>query len=113
MKIWELDEYQVETRRTDGAPADGQTPKLAVLALGLTGESGEFADLLKKHLGHGHPLDKDKALKELGDVLWYVARLADELDASLSDVATANVEKLRVRYPDGFSTAASLTRADQ
>lgn len=99
-----LAEYQVATGRTAGDDS------LAILALGLAGESGEFADIVKKHLGHGHPLDDDKALKELGDVLWYVARAAAKLGFTLDDVAAANIAKLRKRYPDGFSTVASLHR---
>lgn len=106
-----LDEYQAETRRTMSSIGDEKL-QLAVLALGLTGESGELADMIKKHLGHGHPLDKNKVIKEIGDVLWYAARIADALDVSLSTVVLSNVEKLRIRYPNGFSTEASLNRAD-
>lgn len=106
-----LDEYQAETRRTMSSIGDEKL-QLAVLALGLTGESGELADMIKKHLGHGHPLDKNKVIKEIGDVLWYAARLADSLKVPLSMVVLENVKKLRIRYPNGFSTEASLNRAD-
>lgn len=82
-------------------------------ALGLCGEAGEFADLLKKHLYHGHPLIHDRATKELGDVLWYVALACERLGVSLEAVARANIEKLLKRYPEGFSTKASLARADE
>jgi len=81
-------------------------------AMGLCGEAVECADLLKKHLYHGHPLVRDEASKELGDVLWYIALACDRLGFAMGDVANANVEKLRKRYPDGFSTAASLARVD-
>jgi NTP pyrophosphatase (non-canonical NTP hydrolase) len=81
-------------------------------AMGLCGEAGEFADLLKKHLYHGHPLDHDRATKELGDVLWYVALACERLGVSLEAVAGANIEKLLKRYPDGFSSEASLRRVD-
>lgn len=101
-----LNEYQSETYRTAG------DDNLAVLALGLAGEAGEFADLVKKHLGHGHPLDKVKAMKELGDQLWYIARAAAKLGYTLNDVAVANVEKLQKRYPQGFSTEASINREE-
>lgn len=101
-----LNEYQSETARTAG------DDNLAILALGLAGESGEFADIVKKHLGHGHPLDTEKAVKELGDVLWYIARSAAVLGCTLNDVAKANVEKLQKRYPLGFSTAASINREE-
>ncbi len=102
-----LDVYQFEARRTVGDST------LAVLALGVAGEAGEVADLIKKHVGHGHQLDKDKLVKELGDVLYYVATLADAVGVPLSEVAAKNIAKLRVRYPDGFSTERSLNRLDE
>lgn len=103
-RVFSLDGYQRLTRRTAGDTS------LAVLALGIAGEAGEVADTVKKHVGHGHPLDFDHLAEELGDLLWYVAALADAVGASLSDIANFNVEKLRRRYPDGFSTERSLNR---
>jgi NTP pyrophosphatase (non-canonical NTP hydrolase) len=105
-----LDDYQALAARTIGnrTPAD----QLSNMALGLAGEAGETADMLKKHLFHGKPLDVDELVKELGDVLWYVAGMATAIGASLDDVAQRNVDKLRKRYPDGFSTEASAKRAD-
>jgi NTP pyrophosphatase (non-canonical NTP hydrolase) len=82
------------------------------LPCGLAGESGEVADLIKKQIGHGHDLDKDKLTKELGDVLWYLSQVAQQYEISLSTVATANIEKLRKRYPDGFTEAASKNRTE-
>jgi NTP pyrophosphatase (non-canonical NTP hydrolase) len=84
----------------------------ATFALGLAGEAGEVCELLKKHWGHGHDLDQEKLKKELGDVLWYVAALAAQFQIELEDVAAANVAKLRSRYPQGFSSAASIARVD-
>jgi NTP pyrophosphatase (non-canonical NTP hydrolase) len=86
---------------------------LAVAGLGLTGEAGEVADLIKKTVGHGHALDRDKVLEEVGDVLWYVAMLTTLLDADLSSIAAANVEKLRRRYPNGFDPERSKHRDAQ
>lgn len=107
-----LDRYQEQAARTLGKPGELHG-SLAVLALGLAGEAGEVADLLKKHLGHGHPLDKEKLVKELGDVLWYVAGLANNLGVALSEVAGRNIEKLKARYPDGFSTERSVNRRNE
>lgn len=105
-----LKEFQVHAVRTV-APLDHVTG-LAVGALGLTGEAGEFADLIKKHLGHGHPLDYEAAIRELGDVLWYVATCSARLGVSLEEVAKVNVEKLQARYPDGFSSERSMRRSE-
>ena len=97
--------YQALAQRTAGEI----TP--AIAALGLAGEAGEVADLLKKHLGHGHPLDVDQLRTELGDVLWYIAALCTLYNITLDSVAAANIDKLRKRYPDGFSHEASRTRS--
>ena len=83
-------------------------------ALGLCGEAGEFADLVKKAMFHGpgHELDVDKAAKELGDVLWYIADAAAALGISLEKVAEMNRDKLRKRYPEGFQPKASAQRTE-
>jgi NTP pyrophosphatase (non-canonical NTP hydrolase) len=101
-----LNEYQREVRRTAATTKDRATQE-CVLALGVAGEAGEVAELVKKHVGHGHAMDKAKLLKELGDVLWYVAALADHMNLSLDAVATANIAKLQARYPDGFDRERS------
>lgn len=113
-RIEGLDAYQEAARRTGAKNNfESEGARLACWGLGLTGEAGEFADLVKKHLFHGRPLVLEKAAKELGDTLWYLAMAADALGLSLSEVATLNIEKLRARYPDGFSHAASAARVDE
>lgn len=99
-----IDQYQEAAMRT------GIEGTLEIFALGLAGEAGEVCDLIKKHFGHGHELDVDKLKLELGDVLWYVAGLAHLLDLNLSEVAYANLDKLKKRYPQGFSHEASRNR---
>jgi len=106
-----LDDYQLLALRTLGSRPPEQ--QLANAALGLAGEAGEVADAIKKHLFHGRPLDRDAVVRELGDCLWYVATMAAAIGASLDEVGATNVDKLRRRYPDGFSSEASLRRADQ
>ena len=83
---------------------------LTNMCMGLAGESGELIDHIKKVCFHGHELDKAYISKELGDILWYVAGLATALKIDLDDVAQANVDKLKARYPEGFSQEASLNR---
>lgn len=81
--------------------------------LGLTGESGEVADLIKKTMFQGHKLSKDDLIKELGDVCWYVASLCTALDVDFEQVLTKNIEKLWIRYPNGFSREDSIERRDE
>ena len=78
--------------------------------MGLCGESGEAIDIVKKHLHQGHPLDKEKLAKELGDVAWYLAETAWALDIPLEQILRGNLEKLRKRYPEGFDTERSMKR---
>jgi len=85
-----FDHYQRKTQETAIYPED---KALEYLALGLNGEAGEVAEKVKKHIRDGKELDEDFA-KELGDVLWYLTRLVDELDANMSEVAESNLDKL-------------------
>ena len=78
--------------------------------MGLCGESGEAIDIVKKHLHQGHPLDKEKLLKELGDIAWYLAEAAYALDTPLDAVLEGNIAKLKARYPAGFDTEKSVHR---
>ena len=82
-------------------------------SLGL-GEAGELQNVVKKHIFHGHSDEEAKAnvLDESGDVLWYLAMLADSYGLTLEDIARHNVEKLRKRYPEGFSEYASQNRTE-
>lgn len=81
-------------------------------ALGLPGEAGEVADLVKKYIFHGHDLNRGELVKEIGDVCWYLALLCHAIDISLEEVMIANIEKLRNRYPEGFSESASINRTE-
>lgn len=106
--------YQQEaakTARTDLVISDQRRQRLAIAAMGLSGESGEVVELLKKWIGHGHELDLDKVAKELGDVLWYIAEICTVLELDLeSDVAGPNLEKLKARYGAKFTEAKSRNR---
>jgi NTP pyrophosphatase (non-canonical NTP hydrolase) len=110
-----MNAYQQEALRTAQVDESNRLEPLGLArdALGVAGEAGEVADLFKKVIGHNHPLDFDKAKKELGDTLWYIAVVAHRLGFSLADVARANIEKLRARYPSGFSSERSINRADE
>ena len=109
--IMEINEYQQLAMRTLN-PALDRKDVLINSVMGLCGEAGEAIDLVKKHLAQGHDLDRDALIKELGDVAWYLAETAYALDVSLDEVCSRNIDKLRRRYPDGFSAERSLHRAD-
>lgn len=106
-----LDEYQQLAARTLGRNRTHEQ-LLANAALGLTGEAGETAEIIKKHLFHDTPLDQDALIKELGDCLWYIGAFATVLGVSLDDVAQRNIDKLRKRYPDGFDSERSRNRTE-
>lgn len=78
--------------------------------MGLCGESGEAIDIVKKWMAQGHALDKAHLAKELGDIAWYLAEAATALDLNLEDIFQANIEKLKKRYPEGFSCEKSQVR---
>lgn len=80
--------------------------------LGLSGEVGEYTDIVKKINFQNHPLEMDKIQKELGDILWYVALACHVWDLKMDDVMGANIEKLKRRYPEGFRSAKSINRKE-
>lgn len=106
MTITDFDTYQQETMRTCGVMDTND--QLILAALGLAGEVGEVVEHIKKWRFHAIPFDTDKLVKELGDVLWYLSVCAEALDAPLSEVATANIEKLRKRYPEKFTMGGGV-----
>ena len=82
--------------------------RLPVMVLGLCGEAGEVADLVKEHLWHGKDYPHAEIKNELGDALGYVSEIATALGLTLEDIAAANIEKLRRRYPDGFAVGGGI-----
>lgn len=90
-----INEFAIYPEAGKGSPL-----ALAYCALGLTGEAGEYSEKVKKLIRDGK-LDKPLSLKELGDVLWYVTRSANELGYSLNDVAEVNLVKLGDRKERG------------
>lgn len=105
-----LNEYQGLSKRT--IPNMDIKEVSANYAMGLSGEAGEVTDLIKKWIYHGHILDIEELAKELGDVLHYVSGLAYMHGIELEEVAEMNIQKLKERYPNGFSTDASRNRKE-
>ncbi len=98
-----FDEYQKKSRKTAKYPAIGDP--IVYPALGLVNEAGEVAGKIKKVFrdkeGKINGETKTALKAELGDVLWYLAQLATELDLSLDEIASYNIEKLYSRLERG------------
>lgn len=107
-----INEYQ-QLAMTTLNPALAKKDVLINGVMGLCGESGEAIDIVKKHLAQGHALDRDKLIKELGDIAWYLAETAFALDVPLEEVLQRNINKLRERYPEGFSAEKSIHRNEE
>jgi NTP pyrophosphatase (non-canonical NTP hydrolase) len=107
-----MNEYQELSKRTMPKKKHYgyDTMDYANYAMGLSGESGEVTDLLKKGLFHGHAGYRDDLKKELGDVLHYLSGLATMYGLTLEEVAKGNIDKLKKRYPEGFSAERSVNR---
>ena len=98
----ELNEYQIEAHKT-AAVFDGPDIRLLCYALSLGGEAGEISNLIGGHIFRLQDLNKDQLKLDLGDALWYIAELSTACGFSLDDIAQANIEKLRTKYPNGFT----------
>ncbi|MCI7222646.1 MAG: nucleoside triphosphate pyrophosphohydrolase family protein [Erysipelotrichaceae bacterium] len=107
----EINEYQRLAMKTNNNQLSLEM-MLVNSALGLAGETGEVVDLIKKHYFHGHQLDKQLLIKELGDVCWYVAQCCQAIDIDMETVMKQNIDKLTKRYPDGFNSSDSINRKD-
>jgi NTP pyrophosphatase (non-canonical NTP hydrolase) len=107
-----INEYQAAALRTAQTDKFLASDLLLNSSLGLCGESGEVADIVKKFRFQGHDLDFEHIAKELGDIAWYLAVGADAIGYDLETILQMNVDKLKARYPDGFSTDRSLHRAE-
>ena len=112
------EDYQTQAMRTNDGQASRRlglafrksfemgidVPQLLEGCLGLLGESGEFGDIIKKWIFYEQDkLDVNQAQKELGDVCWYITLICDAMKWNLNDIMRQNIEKLRARYPDGFT----------
>ena len=83
------------------------------MCMGLAGETGETVDIFKKHIYQGKDLDINDVIEEIGDILWYIANLCNVNKITMKECMESNVEKLRKRYPNGFSIKDALERADK
>ena len=85
---------------SEGLPVE----RLLTAAVGMSAESGEFIEVVKKMIFQGKPINEENLFhlkRELGDVMWYVAQACMALDTSFDEIVEMNVEKLKKRYPGG------------
>ena len=95
---------------------DADVPRLLTAALGLTAESGEFTEVVKKIILQGKPYNEENVFhmkRELGDICWYLAQACMALDTTFDEIIEMNVDKLKARYPGGeFDVHQSENRAE-
>ena len=99
------DVAQLFRRMTDlEVEQDADVPRLLTAALGLTAESGEFTEVVKKIILQGKPYNEENVFhtkRELGDICWYLAQACMALDTTFDEIIEMNVDKLKARYPGG------------
>ena len=105
----QFNDYQKLARNTAGFQGESEE-RLVCALLAMSGEVGELANHVKKGIWHGHGIDRAIVLEELGDVLWYIAETATAVGLHLDNVAEFNIDKLKARYPQGFSEENSKNR---
>lgn len=102
-------EYQALAMRTCNFRREDTESMLRHAVFGLTSEAGEVSGIMQKEY-QGHTFDPEHMKKELGDCLWMIAEVCHALGFSMDDVMELNLEKLRARYPNGFSAEKSINR---
>ena len=104
-------EYQKLAMRTCSIPYDDKNGRLHHAVFGLASEAGEVSGSMQK-VFQGHEFDKEHMKKELGDCLWMIAEACEALDFDMDDVMQLNIDKLKARYPQGFTAENSLHRKE-
>lgn len=83
------------------------------MAVGISGEAGELLDAIKKHVIYNKPLDTENVVEELGDIMFYMEGLMQDLSISGEECIEQNIKKLEVRYAQGYSDKAAQERQDK
>lgn len=104
-----LNDFQNDCLRTTNRKLDWKDTVTNCI-LGASGEVAEISEHFKKHWYHGHELDLNKIIVEIGDVMFYLAWLSDTLGFELEGVAEAVIKKLKKRYGETFNEELSINR---
>lgn len=110
------DEHQKLAYRTAPStyrPLTNKQFELIHAILGLASELGELAGTVKKHVIYGQDLDEENLVEEVGDQDWYAALMLTAISEFRSIAMEKNIEKLRKRYPEGYTDLAAIARADK
>lgn len=110
-------EEMVAALKKPGADiVDSMSPMSASMlhmAVGISGESGELLDAIKKHVIYNKPLDRENVVEEIGDLLFYIEGLMQDVGITKDEIIKHNMEKLTVRYGKKYSDKAAQERADK
>lgn len=107
--MMEIKEYQ-ELALNTKAPLLTLLDENIHMTLGMVTEAGEIADVFKKKLAYGKEIDYVNVKEELGDIMWYIANMCNVNGWDLRDILQTNIDKLRTRYPNKFTTDSALNR---
>lgn len=100
-----LEEYQKLTKNT-AKKFEKPEKEIMTWGLGVAGEAGDLAGCIKKTYSHSN--DQKEGIREnLGDTLWYIAMICNFFNWSMEEVLEENIEKLKKRYPEGFTEKAA------
>jgi len=105
----DFDDYQSSAKTTAIYPKQ-LNRGIYYTAIGLAGEVGELLNKIKKIARDNAPVDTEALKDEMGDVLWYLSQIATELGISISDVAEANLNKLKGRKQRGVISGSGDKR---
>lgn len=104
-----IKEYQNKVNRTR-ANLDSNLMDNIHMVLGMQTESAEIADVFKKKLAYAKDIDLINVQEELGDIMWYIANMCNINEWNLEDILLQNINKLNIRFPEGFSQDLALNR---
>lgn len=108
-----LEKYKEEAKRTfadNTKDLPAYTVDLLHCAIGASTEANELLDAFKKHIYYGKPLDVVNVGEEVADILWYIINLCRLLELDPEKLMDNNIDKLRKRFPDKFTSEAALNR---
>jgi NTP pyrophosphatase (non-canonical NTP hydrolase) len=113
----DFETYRQAALRTDYSTYDDYhtgavSPRLDYATIGLVTEAAKILDIIKKSKKSLKSLDREGLKEELGDLLWYFNLTLDEASLSLTEIMTANLEKIEKKYPTHLGTKEGLIRGE-